>query len=480
MITRLVLDWGFRHRVLVDYVDRSQGQLTVVCDDHETVESLREEGIQVIAADPTDPDALAEFDTPDEVVVAARSSERTRELANAAITAFPATRRVGLFSLNLSQADRDRMASLFDRTVDANESLRTRITAVANAPATLRAHRVRSLLSAITGELAIFTHDNPDPDALASASALERIAERLGVRATTYYYGQITHQSSRAFVNVLDLDPTRLEPGDPPPDAEAIALVDHANPGVNDSLPPDISVDLIFDHHTPGAPVDARYVDLRESLGATSTIMTEYLRQFDIVPDPGLATALVYGITTDTRSFSRQVSIADFEAAAFLWPTTDHGALTRIENPGVSRETLDTIAQAVTSRRIEQGILAACAGRIGERDALGQAADLLLQMEGVDVTMVYGIVDDVVEVSARARGGDRTVDLAAIMRDAFAPIGSAGGHEEMAGATIPLGILAETDGGNEDVISIVREVIDERFFETVLGSNTEITIELER
>lgn len=475
MVARLVLDWDFSHRILAEYVDRSRETLQVITDNTEVVESLRDLGVPVLAADPTDPTVLTGTDSPVQVIAAARDPIRNARIVDAARDAFPTVTVVGFISMHGTPADRQHLATKLDRRIDARDALQSRLLGVANSPATVRSTRVREILTEIDGELAVFTHDNPDPDAIASASALERIATRLDVTAHTYFFGRITHQSNRALVNVLDLDPTKLSRGDSLPDAEAFALVDHANPGVNDSLPPETPIDLIFDHHTPGGPVDARYVDLRESLGATCTIMTEYLRQFHIDPSPSLATALVYGITTDTRSFSRQVAIEDYEAAAFLWPAADHNALARIENPGVTPETLDTTARAVNNRRVEGSVLSACVGTITERDALGQAAELLLQMEDIEISMVYGIVGDVVELSARARGRDIGIDLAAIMREAFAPIGSAGGHEEMAGASVPLGILGDSHNDDVDIVSIVRSVIDERFFETVLTHPPRIT-----
>ena len=467
MISRLVLDWDFHHRRLAEYVEGSRGSLEVICNDRETVESLRELGVPVRNADPTNVATLIDAELPDQVVTASRDADRTEKLIDAASEAYPERPIVGFLGVEITPGQRARLNEQLDGIVDAGDAIRSTLLNSANTPATVRARRVRHVMMEIDGELAIFAHDNPDPDAIASACALESIAERIGVPTTIYYYGQITHQSNRAFINALDLSPTQLDTEDPIPDVAAIALVDHANPGVNNSLPPDMPIDLIFDHHIPGGPVDARFVDLRESLGATSTILTEYLRQFGIEPTANLATALVYGITTDTSSFSRQVSIPDFEAAAYLWPMADHTALTRIENPGVSRETIETIAHAIDNRRVEEGVLSACVGRVGERDALAQAAELLLQMEGIEISVVYGITDDVVEASARARGHDDRLDLAAIMREAFASIGSAGGHERMAGASIPLGILAETEETGSDVVAIVREVIDGRLYETI-------------
>lgn len=471
MVARLVLEWALPPRVLADLASETRGETQAISEDPDIVESLRDVAVPVIHAEPSDPSVLDGMERPDVIIAAADEATENYNAMTAAKEVFPDATRVAYVSGGTEPTVHRQLAKIADRTVDADEALRLRLLDRVNTPAAVRYHRVRAILHSVDGQLAIVTHDTPDPDAIASAVALEHVAERLGVPATTYYYGEITHQSNRALINSLDLSLNRLDEDEDLPPRGAIALVDHANPGVNNSLPADTPIDLIFDHHTPGGPVNARFVDLRESVGATSTIMTEYLRQSDIRIHASLASALVYGIRTDTRDFERNASVLDFEAAAYLWPRADHQALEQVENPSVSPETLGTIAQAIDQRRIEGPVLSACVGTINERDALGQAADLLLQMDGVAVTMVYGIIEDEVIASARARTHDVPFDLAAVMRDAFAQIGSAGGHEQMAGARIPLGILAEGDEeSSADRVAVIREVVDARFIETIRDS----------
>jgi nanoRNase/pAp phosphatase (c-di-AMP/oligoRNAs hydrolase) len=60
------------------------------------------------------------------------------------------------------------------------------------------------------------------------------------------------------------------------------------------------------------------------------------------------------------------------------------------------------------------------------------------------------------------------VDIGETLRDAFGQIGSAGGHADMAGAQIPLGIWADVDEAlDETLASAVTENINGRFFETL-------------
>jgi nanoRNase/pAp phosphatase (c-di-AMP/oligoRNAs hydrolase) len=79
--------------------------------------------------------------------------------------------------------------------------------------------------------------------------------------------------------------------------------------------------------------------------------------------------------------------------------------------------------------------------------------------------MVYGVLDGTIYVSARARGAD--IDLGEVLRDAFGQIGSAGGHADMAGAQITLGVLESVDERDESLREIVSSVVNDRFLDAV-------------
>jgi nanoRNase/pAp phosphatase (c-di-AMP/oligoRNAs hydrolase) len=140
--------------------------------------------------------------------------------------------------------------------------------------------------------------------------------------------------------------------------------------------------------------------------------------------------------------------------------------LERVETPSMSPEVLDTLARAIRNREVRGDALATNVGEIRDRDALAQAADRLLDMEGITVSLVYGYTDETVYVSGRARGTG--VDLGETLRDALGSIGSAGGHADMAGAQIDLGLWAHGfDDDDERLEDLVTDVINGQFFETL-------------
>ena len=461
MVTRLVLGCGAVGFDLLQQLP--DGDTTVVTDDEPRAESLREASIAAVEGDPTDPATHAP--DADVVLVASDDPERNRTVAAAARETFPDAMLVAYAGEGALPETVDAIRETVDRLIDPTKVLADNVLDRAAGFESERARGLHRALRAAEEPIAVVAHDNPDPDAIASAVALCRLADRIGVEAEACYHGEISHQENRALVNLLDLPLVRLEPGDIE-EYGGVALVDHSRPGVNDSLPEDTEIDVVIDHHPPRGAVDGEFVDLRSGVGATSTLLAEYLDRFDVPTDTTTATALLYGIQIDTKEFTREVSKADFAAAASLIPDVDADTLSRVESPSLSIETVSVLASAIENRTVRDGALSTCVGEIRDRDALAQAAERLLDMEGVQITLAYGFMDDTIYVSGRARGSE--LDLGETLRDAFGAIGDAGGHADMAGAQIPLGILGET--GSEQAGSlaeIVREVVEERFFDAL-------------
>ncbi|WP_129115234.1 DHH family phosphoesterase [Halegenticoccus tardaugens] len=462
MVYRLVLGCGPVGRDIVERTADRPGDVRVLTRERSWVTALREEGINATEGDTTDPANYPE--SADVIVAASKRPERNLAAAETARERFPDALLVAYTGVGADEGTKAALAEVADRVIDPEAALVDALVDATAGTSAVRLRRLFGVLRDLDGRLAVVTHDNPDPDAIGSALALARLAGTVGVDADVCYFGEISHQQNRALVNLLDLDLRRLDPEDSLEEYDGIALVDHSRPGVNDGLDDDTFVDVVVDHHPPRAPVEARFVDLRSDAGSTSTLLTDYYERLGLVPDGTVATALLYGIRVDTNDFSREVSATDFEAAAFLLPYVDASVLDRVETPSMSAEVLETMARSIRNREMQGSALASCVGQIRDRDALAQAADMLLGMEGVQTTLVYGFMDGMVYASARARGS--SIDMGEALRDAFDQIGSAGGHADMAGAQIPLGILGDVDEESaESLAEIVRDIITERFFE---------------
>jgi len=314
------------------------------------------------------------------------------------------------------------------------------------------------------GKLGIVIHDNPDPDAIASGLALKYMAESIGIVAEILSQGDIGHQENRAFINLLKIQLKQISESNLS-DFNKIALVDTALPGANNSLPAGVKVDIIIDHHPVEIEkVGATYYDIRPNMGSTATIMTEYLQELGISISKELATALLYGIRTDTHEFKMETDPADLTAAAFLYPLADHDLLGKVEMPSMSTETLDILGEAIRSRRIKGSYLISNVGLIRDRDAIPQAADYLLNLEGITTVIVFGLGGENIYISGRSK--DIRLNIGNAMRVAFGDIGSAGGHSTAAAAQIPLGVFSGVKD-KQMIMRLSEEAVMKRFLAAV-------------
>src|SRR5439155_812603 len=163
-------------------------------------------------------------------------------------------------------------------------------------------------------------------------------------------------------------------------------------------------VDLVIDHHPEETPTRAHLRDIRPAWGATSTIMTEYLRAADVKITQRLATALLYGIKTDTLHLERGATRADLEAFAYLHPRANHSALRRIERPELPNEALDVLALGIARRQLTHGVVFSHLGPVAYPELVAQFAEFFLQIEGAEWSVVSGTVNGELHISVRNVG----------------------------------------------------------------------------
>jgi nanoRNase/pAp phosphatase (c-di-AMP/oligoRNAs hydrolase) len=283
----------------------------------------------------------------------------------------------------------------------------------------------------------ILPHNDPDPDAIASAVALRHLlAQRLGVEVNIAYKGIIGRAENKALVRYLGYPLRRLTGSDlrqPLP----IALVDTQPGAGNNALPSKSTATIVIDHH-PWLEVTAaaRFVDVRSDVGATSTILTEYLQAAGIEPSPPLATALFYGIKTDTMGLGRGASPADTAAYFYLQSRIDVDALVEIERAQVPAEYFKSLSASVQAAQVHDGVVISYVGPISYPDLAAEMADILLRLEGTRWVICMGVYQDnlILAVRTRSRRGGAGQLVRAIVGDR----GTAGGHGAMAGGQVPM------------------------------------------
>ena len=161
-------------------------------------------------------------------------------------------------------------------------------------------------------------------------------------------------------------------------------------------------------------------------------------------PSQRLATALLYGIKTDTLFLERGSNLADLEAFTYLYPLANRALISRIERPALPREDLEALGRALSRLQLHDGVAVIHMGEIKREDVISQMAEFCLQIEGVYWGVVSGLCEDRVVISVRNVGYVRSAGD--IMKRLFDTIGSAGGHRTMAKAVVPLDRFKEQFG----------------------------------
>ena len=202
-----------------------------------------------------------------------------------------------------------------------------------------------------------------DPDALGSSMALRQIIRSHGGLADIAHVNDISRPDNLAMIRTLRIPIIRLTP-DLAKCCQRFAMVDSQPHHSTDF--PQVDYDVILDHHPldPAYPVRAQYLDIRANYGACSSLLTEYLYNLRIKPGKLLATALLYGIKTDTGSFERDFSDVDVKAFSYLSKLSDKMLLRRIVHAEFNRKWLKYFARAFErSRSVGREGLFAYVGR---------------------------------------------------------------------------------------------------------------------
>lgn len=228
---------------------------------------------------------------------------------------------------------------------------------------------------------------------------------------------EITEAELRAFDRVVAVD---MQPGMLCGTDARVAVIDH-HPRQDDFPTPE-------------------FEDIRPELGACATMLTEYLRAAGIDAGARLATALLYGIRTDTALLTRGCTRDDVEAYAWLQERADLALLNKVDRPAYPRDALPRIGHAIAGAQLRDDLAVLWLGAIRKNRAhlMPELADLSLNVEGVRWVTAAGILERSLVLNIRYLA-DSEPGAGALARSiAESGGGSGGGHATMARVEIPL------------------------------------------
>ena len=336
----------------------------------------------------------------------------------------------------------------------------------------LARHRGEKLLMILTGY--------PDPDNIASGLAHKFLAKGFDIETTLLCFQEVSHQENRALVKRLEIDLQLYDDKFDLQPYSACSFVDtqKSETPIADKLADKALVSFV-DHHKRLGEVVAEFVDIREEAASTCALYAEYLRaQYPQGLNPGeveqvrLATALMHGIRSDTLALLEATRL-EFEAAAYLWPCVDQALLKKISAQSLAPPVMDMIQKALEKKQVFDNFIFTDVGfvRREHRDGIPQAADFLLQREGTDTVLVFGIVEGkVVDGSLRTRSD--TINPDAFLKKAFGldeekkAYYGGGNIRDKGGFQIPLGFLGH-HADRELLYRMTCEIVQEKFLEAI-------------
>lgn len=302
-------------------------------------------------------------------------------------------------------------------------------------------------------QLLIVTHDNPDPDAIASGWAVAcLIKERLGRGARLIGGGGIVRAENRHMLKLLNppielVDELEIEQG------TAAILVDCSSSTANHLLSnTHLKPVAVIDHHEmTGGRTRLPFRDIRPKIAASATIAATYLREQGISPSSDLATALLYGITTETRGSETHYTQLDRRIVTWLSKVADPAKLAEIENAPLTRGYFSDLVLALQSTFIYDDVAICYLPRAEGAEIVGEVADLLVRCEEIRRVLCAAIIDNAIYLSVRT---DRNAGNAAeLVQQTLKGLGLGGGHQHRAGGKI---LLRQCDCTAEQVYDQLR------------------------
>ncbi len=201
---------------------------------------------------------------------------------------------------------------------------------------------------------------------------------------------------------------------------------------------------VVIDHHETGGVLQGvLFSDIRTHLGATSTMVTGYLIEQRVVVTPQLATALLYGIESETTGYPREASSLDDGALIWLFPRADKDLLAQIRNPKLPQSHFATFQHALANAFLYDKLVVSWCGTVTQPDIIAEIADFFIRFDQVNWSLAAGVFEDRLKLSLRAGslGGRAGETLHAVVNG----LGSAGGHDKRAGGAIVLPDLHARD-----------------------------------
>jgi nanoRNase/pAp phosphatase (c-di-AMP/oligoRNAs hydrolase) len=306
-------------------------------------------------------------------------------------------------------------------------------------PILIRQHRSERLLATIApfSRVVIVSHVNPDPDSLASMLGLRTMIEQVqpGKPVILTVDGMIARAENRTMVECVPIPVVPV--GEVVIDPDTVVVMVDSQPHTGRRASEAAMPQVVIDHHeTGGVLTGVLFRDLRPNLGATSTMVAGYLLEQNVAISPPVATALLYGIESETAGYPREASTLDDGALVWLYPRADKEMLARIRNPKLPQSRFATFQHALSNAFLYRDLVVSWCGTVTQPDIIAELADFFIRFDQVEWALAVGRFENLLKLSLRVSqlGGHS----GEVLREVVEGLGAAGGHDKRAGGAIPL------------------------------------------
>jgi len=293
--------------------------------------------------------------------------------------------------------------------------------------------------------LLIIVHNNPDPDALASAAALSYLAkERYQADTSIACGGAVGRAENRVLLRHLkirlkQIKRIRLS------SYNLFAFVD-TQPSAGNHPPLRLkNCHFVFDHHPLRAETRAELLLIYPELGATATILTLILRSLKLAIPSNLATALTYALSSETQNLKREATRLDLEAYLWVYVKANLRMLAEIMQPNLSHSYFRLLLMALKQALVFRNLICIHLQEISQPEIVSEMANFFLRHERISWVLVTGRFGKDLILSLRTRAKNRHAGelLSHIAQTDI----TVGGHEHSAG-----GFLASACKTKEEAI----------------------------
>ncbi|MBN1698159.1 MAG: DHH family phosphoesterase [Spirochaetales bacterium] len=296
-------------------------------------------------------------------------------------------------------------------------------------------------------ELLIVIHNNPDPDAIASAFALSYLTQKISaVKPSIAYGGTIGRIENKVMVSRLHIQLKQIK-RIKYDKYDLIALIDTQPGAGNNDFPLTKKCHIVLDHHPRRKDTKADLIIIIPALGATATILVSWFRLLNQPMPADIATAITYALSSETQNLSREVNPADLNAYLYVYPKSSLKKLSVITTPSLPNYYFNIFARSLKNTCVYRNLAFSNLGEIPSAEFVAEIADFIIRHRNISWCLCTGYHKNLLYLSLRTTR--HNAQAGKIIKKIVGDVNNVGGHDMTAGGFI---ILKDTQKSSVEAL----------------------------